>query len=120
MKPIGVDIIEIERVAHSIERFGQRFLRRIYTERELAYCQGRVTSLAARWAAKEAVGKALGTGIGDMKWLDIEVVNNERQCPSIQLHGLAAELAAQQGLSGFAISISHAKDYAVAFVVGQD
>ena len=119
MTSIGVDIIETERVAQSIERFGDRFLRRVYTEQELAYCNGRVPSLAARWAAKEAIGKALGTGIGDISWQEIEVINNSRQCPSVHLSGAAAELATQQGISGFALSISHARDYAVAFVVSQ-
>ncbi len=119
MTTIGVDIIETERVAQSIDRFGDRFLNRVYTEQELAYCNGRISSLAARWAAKEAVGKALGTGIGDVSWQEIEVVNNAKQCPSIRLTGAAAKLAAQMDLAGFAISISHAKDYAVAFVVGQ-
>ncbi len=120
MKTIGIDIIEIKRVAHSMERFGDRFLRRVYTERELAYCQGRVSSLAARWAAKEAVSKALGTGIGDVSWQEIEIINNQRQCPSVRLYGAAADLATQMGITSFAISLSHAKDYAVAFVVSQD
>ncbi|NJN94031.1 MAG: holo-ACP synthase [Anaerolineales bacterium] len=119
MKAIGVDMIETERVAQSIARFGDRFLRRVYTERELAYCQGRINSLAARWAAKEAVAKALGTGIGGVNWRDIEVVSQANQRPTIQLHGAAATLAAQLGLSGFAISLSHTKDYAVAFVLGE-
>lgn len=116
---VGVDIIETERVAKSIQQFGDRFLKRIYTERELAYCQGRVSSLAARWAAKEAVGKALGTGIGDVSWQEIEIINTDRQCPQVQLHGAAAKLAAGLGVTKFAISLSHTKDYAVAFVVGE-
>ena len=78
MVSIGVDIIETERVAHSIDRFGERFLKRVYTEQELAYCNGRISSLAARWAAKEAVGKALGTGIGDVSWQEIEIVRVAR------------------------------------------
>jgi len=118
MVTIGVDIIETARVAQSIERFGDRFLKRIYTEQELAYCQGQIGSLAARWAAKEAVGKALGTGIGDVSWQEIEIVSNNKRCPSVQLHGAAADLAAQIGVSGFAVSLSHTKDYAVAFVMG--
>ena len=117
MKAIGVDIVELDRIGRSIERFGERFLRRIYTERELAYCRGRVSSLAARWAAKEAVAKALGTGIGAVGWQDIEVLNNERQRPIVILHGPAAELAAQLNITALEISLSHARDYAVAFVV---
>jgi len=116
---IGVDIIEVDRVAQSIEQFGERFLKRIYTARELAYCNGRASSLAARWAAKEAVGKALGTGIGDVSWQEIEIVNDGNLCPSIYLHGAAATLASARGITKFAISLSHTKEYAVAFVVGE-
>jgi holo-[acyl-carrier protein] synthase len=119
MTPIGVDIIETDRVAQSIERFGDRYLTRIYTPEELEYCSGRVSSLAARWAAKEAVAKALGTGIGDVSWQEIEVVNNSNLNPSIRLHGAAAELATQMGISGFALSMSHTREHAVAFVIGE-
>lgn len=119
MRVIGVDIVEIERVACSIDRFGDRFLRRVYTLQELTYCNGRATSLAARWAAKEATAKALGTGIGAISWHDIEVVSDANQRPSLYLHGAAAALAAQLGLQTFSVSLSHAKEYAVAFVVGE-
>jgi holo-[acyl-carrier protein] synthase len=119
MKAIGVDIIEIERIAASIDRFGDRYLQRVYTPQELSYCNGRTTSLAARWAAKEAAAKALGTGIGDVGWQEIEVVNADNGCPTLQLHGKAMELAGQLEISEFAVSLSHTKDYAVAFVVGQ-
>lgn len=117
MKSVGVDIIETQRIQRSIDRFGARFLWRVYTTQELDYCQGRIPSLAARWAAKEAVAKALGTGIGDVGWREIEVVNNHRQRPSVKLHGTAASLAAQLEISSFQISLSHTKTYAVAFVV---
>jgi holo-[acyl-carrier protein] synthase len=119
MRAIGVDIVEIDRLAQSVARFGDRFLRRVYTEQELAYCNGRVTSLAARWAAKEAVAKALGTGIGEVGWQEIEVVSEDNCRPTLHLHGAAAALAAQLGITGFAISLSHAKDFAVAFVVAE-
>lgn len=119
MIAIGVDIIETERVAQSINRFGNRFLNRVYTQQELDYCQGQVGSLAARWAAKEAVGKALSTGIGDVSWQEIEIINDANRCPSICLHGAAAKLAGQLGIAKFAITISHTKEYAVAFVVGE-
>ncbi len=119
MKAIGVDIIEIERLAQSVDRFGDRFLRRIFTERELAYCQGRPASLAARWAAKEAAAKALGCGIGAVGWQEIEVVNEANLRPTLQLHGAAAALAAQLGLAEWAVSLSHSRDYALAFVVGE-
>ncbi len=119
MKAIGVDIIETKRIEQSITRFGDRFLERVYTAQELAYCQGRISSLAARWAAKEATAKALGTGIGDISWQEIEVVNEANYRPTLRLYGAAAELAAQLGLTEFAISLSHTKDYAVAFVIGE-
>ncbi len=119
MKAIGVDIIETDRLAQSIERFGERFLHRIYTERELAYCNNRIGSLAARWAAKEAVAKALGCGIGLVSWHDIEVVSQSNCRPTVQLHGPAARLAAQLGITEFAISLSHTNAHAVAMVVGE-
>jgi holo-[acyl-carrier protein] synthase len=119
MKTIGVDIIEIERVAQSIERFGDRFLQRVYTKAELAYCQGRVGSLAARWAAKEATAKALGTGIGEVSWQEIEVVGKNNGRPTLCLHGAAADLAARLGISELVVSLAHTKDHAVAFVVGE-
>lgn len=119
MKAIGIDMIETERVAQSVARYGDRFLQRVYTERELAYCQGRINSLAARWAAKEATAKALGTGIGEVGWREIEVVSEANRRPTLQLHGAAAALAAQLGLSDFAVSLSHTKAYAIAFVVGE-
>jgi holo-[acyl-carrier protein] synthase len=116
MRAIGVDLIEVDRVAQTVARFGDRFLKRVYTEQELAYCQGRIASLAARWAAKEAVAKALGTGIGDVSWQEIEVINSFKRGPSIQLHGAAA---AHLEISGLAVSLSHTKDYAIAFVVAE-
>lgn len=119
MKALGVDIIETKRVAKTIARFGDRFLKRVYTEQELAYCAGRVSSLAARWAAKEAAAKALGTGIGDVSWQEIEVISEANCRPTLRLHGAAAELAGQLGLAEFAVSLSHTRDYAVAFVMGE-
>lgn len=116
---VGVDIIETKRIARAVARFGDRFLTRVYTPAELDYCKGRIPSLAARWAAKEAVAKALGTGIGFVTWLEIEIVNDAGQCPSVILHGTATRLAARCGVTGFEISLSHTKDYAVAFAVGQ-
>lgn len=119
MRSVGVDIVEVDRIAASVHRFGDRFLRRVYTGRELAYCNGRVGSLAARWAAKEAVAKAFGTGIGDVGFRDIEVVNNDHLCPLVVLHGSAAKLAARQGISSIALSLSHTREHAVAFVVAE-
>lgn len=119
MKIIGVDMIEVARVARSIERFGERYLRRVYTEQELRYCNGRVDSLAARWAAKEATAKALGTGIGDVSWQEIEIISQPNSQPILQLHGAAADLAAQLEVTHFLVSLSHTQDYAIAFVVGE-
>ena len=117
MKAIGVDIIEIERIADSIERYGDRFLNRVFTRQEQAYCQGRTQSLAGRWAAKEAMGKAFGTGIGDMAFKEIEVVRDERGKPDIILHGQAQLIAKKMNFKHIALSISHTKVYAVAFIV---
>ena len=119
MKAIGVDIIDNERIIKVIDRYGDRFLARVFTSQELTYCGGRVTSLAARWAAKEATAKALGTGIGAVSWQEIEILGQPNGRPTVRLHGAAAELAAQLGLTEFAVSLSHTKDYAVAFVVGE-
>ncbi|MFQ5612621.1 MAG: holo-ACP synthase [Anaerolineae bacterium] len=117
MKAIGVDIIEVARVARTIERFGERYLNRVFTEQELAYCGGRLPSLAVRWAAKEAVGKAFGTGIGDVAFKEIEVVCDGRSKPSLRLHGAAQTLARELGLENIQVSLSHTRDYAVAFVI---
>ena len=115
----GIDILEIERVKHVAERYGERFYRRIYTEREIAYCHGRAPQLASRFAAKEAVMKALGTGVRGVRWRDIEVVRGRGQAPRIELHGTALARAERLGLTDLALSLSHSKDYAVASVVGE-
>ncbi len=114
----GVDIIEIARVGRVFADYGERFLRRIYTEREIAYCRGRAPQLASRFAAKEATMKALGTGVRGIRWRDIEVVRGRGQAPRIELHGSAQARAELLGLSDIALSLSHSKEYAVASVVG--
>ncbi len=119
MKAIGVDLIDTQRIAEIINRYDDRFLARVYTPQELIYCNGRATSLAARWAAKEATAKALGTGIGEIGWQEIEVVGQHNGRPTLLLHGAAAELAAKLGITEFAVSLSHTEDYAVAFVIGE-
>jgi holo-[acyl-carrier protein] synthase len=116
---VGVDIIEIERVALALGRFGDRFLRRVYTPQEAAFCRGRVHELAARFAAKESVMKALGTGARGVAWREIEVLPNRRGKPLVYLHGRARERAEAIGLTGLDVSMSHSRRYAVAFVVGQ-
>ena len=113
----GVDIVEIDRIRRAASRWGQRFLHRIYTQDELAYCQGRIESLAARFAAKEAVMKALGTGRRGVGWQEVEVVSDAARAPHVQLHGRAQMHAQRVGVSQFALSLSHSKEYAVAFVV---
>src|SRR5574341_848995 len=86
----GVDIIEVERIRRAAERHGERFYQRFYTEIERRRYKGNYPSLAARFAAKEAVAKVLGTGIGDCRWIEIEVVNGERGRPELALYGDAA------------------------------
>ena len=116
MQAIGVDIVENKRIAALIEKHGQRFLNRVFTPQELNYCRGRVPSLAARWAAKEAMSKAFGTGIGDMAFKEIEVLVNRRGKPDIVLRGKAQKLAQEMGFNHILLSLSHTDDYAVAFV----
>ena len=114
----GVDIIEIARVKRVYELYGERFLRRIYTSREIAYCRGRAPQLASRFAAKEATMKALGTGVRGVRWRDVEIVRERGQAPRIDLHGTAKVRAERIGMSQIAISLSHSKDFAVASVIG--
>jgi len=117
MVSVGVDIIEIERVGRAIERWGERFLGHVYTPAELAYCQGRIPELAARFAAKEAIAKALGTGLVGIGWREMEVLPDLLGKPLVQLYGRAQARAQALGLGDLAISLSHARDYAVASVV---
>jgi holo-[acyl-carrier protein] synthase len=116
----GVDMIEVVRVKEAAARHGERFYRRFFTAGERAYCQDRYAALAARFAAKEAVAKALGTGIGDVSWQEIEVVNGARNKPEIVLHGAAARLAKELGLNEWSLSLSHTHEHAIAFVVAMD
>lgn len=117
MLSVGVDLIEIERIAHALERWGERFLRHVYTPSEVAFCRGRVPELAARFAAKEAVSKALGTGLHGIYWTEIEVLPDALGKPLVRLHGRAAARAGRLGLSEFALSLSHSNECAVAMVV---
>ena len=118
MHHVGVDIIEIARVADAIAQYGERFLHRVYTDAELEYCGNRVNQLATRFAAKEAVVKALGAGNSGIGWKDMEIVSSEDGAPSIKLHGEAIERFNALGLTDLAVSLSHSKEYAVASVVG--
>ncbi len=117
MLTVGIDIIEISRISATVDRWGDRFLGRIYTQEELDYCRGRPPQLAARFAAKEAVMKALGTGLRGVGWRDIEVVRRRGRAPTVRLHGRAVKLSEQLAVTEIALSISHSREYAVASVV---
>jgi len=113
----GVDLLEIERLQRSIQRHGDRLLKRIFTPRELAEVGHNPASLAARFAAKEAVSKALGTGIGMVTWKEIEVLRGSSGQPVLFLHGVAQQLAQDLGLCAWSISLSHSQAHAIAMVV---
>jgi holo-[acyl-carrier protein] synthase len=116
----GVDLIEIARIRSAIERHGEHFLQRVYTPDELNQCRGQIPSLAARFAAKEAVAKALGTGIGrdHVTWTDIEVTRQpETGAPLLALYGAALACATRLALREWSLSLSHDRERAIAFVV---
>lgn len=115
---IGIDIIVISRVAKVLAKHPRRFLDRVFTPEEVAFCRGRVPELAARFAAKEAVMKALGTGARGLAWREIEVLPNRRGKPLVYLHGLAQKRGDTIGLRGIDISLTHEGDLAIACVVG--
>ncbi len=114
----GVDLIEIERIQEAIQRHGERFLNRVFTPVELAEVCGDPASLAVRFAAKEAVAKALETGIGVICWQDIEIRRGPARQPQLVLHGAAAQLAGELGLTHWSISLSHTGKMAIAMAVG--
>lgn len=119
---VGVDLVELDRIRQAVARYGDRFLRRIYTPSELAFYRSRLPELAARFAAKEAVSKALGVGLNHISihgigWREVEVLPDSLGKPMVHLTGRARALADEQGLRKWAISLSHGRDYAVAFVV---
>jgi len=123
----GVDLAEVDRIQAALEdrRIGKRFRARVFTEKEIAYCEqkqaGKYESYAGRFAAKEAVMKALGRGWGaKVRWLDIEVVRGRSGKPDIALHDKTAELAAELGIRRWALSITHTKGHGLAFVIAQD
>jgi len=117
----GIDIAEVPRIEASIARFGDRFIRRIFTEAEIRYCDSKANRLeryAARFAAKEAAMKAIGTGWNHgVTWKDVEVRRQPGGRPTIAFHGKAAEFAAKLGAAHVALSLSHTKDYAIAQVI---
>ncbi len=121
---LGTDLIEIERIARSVDRFGEPFLLRVYTPAEIAYCQRKrnaAESLAARFAAKEAGAKALGTGISrGVSWREFEVRRLPGQRPELHLSGRAAEIAAGLGVRRISLSLSHSRGLSIAVVVVED
>jgi holo-[acyl-carrier protein] synthase len=121
---VGVDIIELDRVERVLVRHGERFLTRVYTPQELRLYSGRLPELAARFAAKEAVSKALGVGLRDISpqgigWHEVEILPDPLGRPVVFLSGRAQVLADELGLSEWAISLSHGRDHALAFVVAR-
>jgi holo-[acyl-carrier protein] synthase len=124
MLTTGVDLIEIARIERVMKNHGERFLARVFTQNEVLYCRERVPELAARFAAKEAVSKALGVGMRHLSrhgigWHEVEVLSDPHGKPLLRLTGRAAELAEAQGLREWAVSLSHERDRALAFVVAQ-
>jgi holo-[acyl-carrier protein] synthase len=115
---LGIDIIKVERIAASLERFGDRFTRRVLTPLEQRHVRGRPETMAGRWAAKEAVSKVLGLGVRGIGWRDIEIERLPTGQPAVRLHGRAAARAEQLGMGRIAVSISHESDYAVAIAFG--
>jgi len=124
MLTTGVDLIEIARVERMLTRYGDRFLERVFTPAEILYCRARPAELAARFAAKEAVAKALGVGVRmiareGINWRDVEVTGDVRGKPLVRLYGRAAERAGELGLTEWAVSLSHTCEHAIALVVAQ-
>jgi len=113
----GTDLIEISRIEEVVARHGRHYLERIYTPAELEQCGKRVESLAGRFAAKEAVAKALGCGIGDITWNEIEILGDEHNAPVLTLHGVAEQKAKELKLTTWSVSISHSQSHSVAFAV---
>jgi len=118
---LGTDIVETKRIAESIERFGDGFIQRVFLEQEAAYAASMKfphIHLAARFAAKEAISKAFGTGIGrEMGWRDLEILREDNGVPRVQLHGAALDYARTRGVEAIHISLSHTADYAAASAV---
>jgi holo-[acyl-carrier protein] synthase len=116
----GIDIIEIPRIQTAVQQHGDRFLKRIYTPAEMLESGGRVEALSVRFAAKEAVVKALGTGIGPVSWREVETLHKATGEPYLVLHGKAEEAARKLGLTTWAVSLSHSRENAIAVVVATD
>ena len=121
---LGTDLIEIERIERSIGRFGEQFLRRVYTPGEIAYClrkRSAAESFAARFAAKEAGAKALGTGISrGVAWTEIEVRRQPGEAPTLHWSGRAADRATAMGIRRVSLSLSHSRLASIAVVIAED
>jgi holo-[acyl-carrier-protein] synthase len=115
---LGIDIIRVDRIRASLERFGARFTNRVLTTAEQRYVRDRPETMAGRWAAKEAVSKVLGLGVRGIGWRDIEIERLPTGQPAVRLHGRAAARAEQLGMGRIAVSITHESDYAVAMAFG--
>jgi holo-[acyl-carrier protein] synthase len=113
----GIDIIEIRRIQAALDRHGERFLKRVFSDQEILECRGRAEALAVRFAAKEAASKALGTGIGPISWREIETLHQGSGEPYLVLHGSAEKIAQELGLAVWAVSLSHSRENAIAVVV---
>jgi len=116
----GVDIVEVYRLDRAILRHGERLFDRFFTVQELIDSAGHTPALAARFAAKEAVAKALGTGIGTVGWKEIEIINGPRREPHLHLHGNAKARALEMGLGSWSVSLSHTHEHAVAVAIAID
>ena len=117
---VGTDIVEIDRIQRAIERSGYKFLERVFTPAEIAYCEARrdrFSSYAVRFSAKEAVLKAMGSGLQHCRWVDVEVKRGADGPPEVMLYGNAAELARARGIREWYLSLSHSKKHAVAFAI---
>src|SRR5258708_6154504 len=114
---VGIDIIEVERVRKVHEHHGERFLKRVFTEMEVRQCRGKANRLAGRFAAKEAISKALGTGLHGVAWREMEVVQLRSGRPTVTLHGNAKRRAQFLGISAFDVSIADLKDFSIAIAV---
>ncbi|MGC6426612.1 MAG: holo-ACP synthase [Akkermansiaceae bacterium] len=118
---IGIDVVEVSRIRSSLDEFGERFLDRVFTKAERAYCSRQKNPevhFAARFAAKEAISKAFGTGIGkEIAWLDMEIMRRASGEPEVKLAGSAQEFAEQRGATQVMVSLTHAEHYAAANAV---
>lgn len=114
---VGIDIIEVERVRKVYEKHGERFLQRVFTELEVRQCRGKVTRLASRFAAKEAISKALGTGLHGVAWREMEIVQIRSGRPTVRLHGQAKARAELLGISAFDVSMADLAQFSIAVAV---